>query len=88
MQHKLGGLEEGKESEGKKPKEVEQSAEDTQMEDANQNGPNWKPRPVADPMDPVEVGNRALFITKEKSERITSKVEIRLSTPQNIWDST
>ena len=44
------------------------------MEDANQNRSNWKPRPAADPMDPVEVGNRALFISKEKSERITSKV--------------
>ena len=34
------GLEEGKESEGKKPKEVEESAEDTHMEDANQNSSN------------------------------------------------
>ena len=34
------GLEEGKESEGKKPKEVEESAEDTHMEDADQNSSN------------------------------------------------
>ena len=59
---------------------MEESAEDIHMEDANQNGPNWKPRPVADPMGPVEVGNRALFITKEKSERITSKVESQFLT--------
>ena len=31
------GLEEGKESEGEKPKEVGEIAEDTYMEDANQN---------------------------------------------------
>ena len=34
------GLEEGMESEGKKPKEVEESAVDTYMEDANQNSSN------------------------------------------------
>ena len=44
---------------------------------------SWKPRPIADPMDPVEVGNRALFVTKEKSERITPKVENHFVNPQN-----
>ena len=50
-------LEEEKDSVGKKTKEVEHdvSADDAHMEEADQSQVKWKPRPVADPLGPVEV---------------------------------
>ena len=48
------GLLEGVESEGKKLEEKEGEAEDVKMggeEEAGEEQPKWKPRPVADPMD-------------------------------------
>ena len=34
--------------------------------------PKWRPRPVADPLDPLELGGQALFISKEKRDRMTT----------------
>ena len=36
--------------------------------------PKWKPRPVADAVAPIEIGNRASFISKEKRGRMTKKL--------------
>ena len=63
------------ESEGKKPKEKEQDgeADDIKMggvEGVDGEQPKWKPRPVADPLGPIELGDQALFISKEKSDRV------------------
>ena len=67
------GLMDGVESEGKKSKDKE-GDDDVNMggtEEAEGEQPKWKPRPVADPMDPIELGAQALFISKEKSDRMT-----------------
>ena len=67
------GLMGGVESEGKKPKDKEQDlgADDVKMGGEDDEQPKWKPRPVADPVDPIEIGSHALFISKEKSDRVT-----------------
>ena len=50
-------------------------------EEAGEEQPKWKPRPVDDPMDPLELGGQALFISKEKSDRMakTGKNNVHLS---------
>ena len=38
---------------------------------------DWTPMPVTDPLGPVEIAGRSLFVSKEKSARITGKVNKR-----------
>ena len=61
----------GVESEGNQTNDKEDNIGDDVNMDAVEEKPNWKPRRVEDPIGPIEIGSRSLFISKEKSDRVT-----------------
>ena len=38
--------------------------------EAQSSDTKYTPRPIADPLDPIETGSRALFVLKEKIDRM------------------
>ena len=51
-------------------------SDDIKMGGVAEEQPKWKPRPVAEPIEPIGIGSQTLFISKEKFGRVTKSWEI------------
>lgn len=49
--------------------------------EAQSSDTKYTPRPIADPLGPIETGSRALFVLKEKIDRMLLVTRIQLSLP-------